>query len=275
MKEFLAQEEDFIDALAQRHMARRLEQDECAHCSLPPAAFRCINCHHPHLLCRNCIRQVHHHQPFHRIEKWNGSFFSPTTLKECGLIVSLGHDGELCPHHSIDRPFIEVTVLDTNGLHKTAICYCHCARRTPPLCQLLNMGFWPATVKQPTMLFTYDLLQDYHDHTLTSHKSAWDYWRTLCRKTNPFFPDKVPVSRSRLSCMPINVPFKNVYSQFLRCTRFFHYISALFQSGQGFSIDKHLNTQRRQGLISMPCLACPEPGFNMPDGWEDTPEHMR
>ena len=45
-------------------------------------------------------------------------------------------------------------------------------------------------------------------------------------------------------------------------------LESVKRSGQGQGIDEYLPF-RRQGNVIVPCFACPEPGFNMPDDqWE-------
>ena len=42
---------------------------------------------------------MEHHKllPFHRIQKWNGTYFAKTTLHDQGYILHLGHHGGMCP----------------------------------------------------------------------------------------------------------------------------------------------------------------------------------
>ena len=42
--------------------------------------------------------------PFHRISRWNGKCFTPSTLSNAGLTLNLGHSGTLCPaYHNLLR----------------------------------------------------------------------------------------------------------------------------------------------------------------------------
>jgi hypothetical protein len=46
------------------------------------------------------------------------------------------------------------------------------------------------------------------------------------------------------------------------------------RSGQLHGIDRLL-PHRKPGSVIVPCLACPEPFFNMDKDWKSTPQDMR
>ncbi|KAK7678330.1 hypothetical protein QCA50_018678 [Cerrena zonata] len=43
-------------------------------------------------------------QPFHRVAKWNGDAFIPSSLRFTGLTLNLGHGGGLCPQYAASIP---------------------------------------------------------------------------------------------------------------------------------------------------------------------------
>lgn len=52
-------------------------------------------------LCAGCCCQQHRHNPFHRVERWTGSYFEPSWLHLTGLVIHLGHeDGSRCSHEN-------------------------------------------------------------------------------------------------------------------------------------------------------------------------------
>lgn len=57
----------------------------CTTCGDGPASFRCLSCHSLGILCRGCMRDAHWHDPYHRVEQWNGSFFQRAGLLQVGL----------------------------------------------------------------------------------------------------------------------------------------------------------------------------------------------
>ncbi len=48
----------------------------------------------PTTQCRKCIRELHYHEPFHRIECWTGKFFRPAAMWEVGGYVLIRHHGD-------------------------------------------------------------------------------------------------------------------------------------------------------------------------------------
>lgn len=48
----------------------------------------------PTTQCRKCIRELHYHEPFHRIESWTGKFFRPAAMWEVGGYVLIRHHGD-------------------------------------------------------------------------------------------------------------------------------------------------------------------------------------
>lgn len=58
--------------------------------------------------------------------------------------------------------------------------------------------------------------------------------------------------------------FQNPYSQFLRVQRIWRVLTVTLNSGQAHNIDTFFPL-RRPGSVMVPCFACPEPGFNVPD----------
>jgi len=48
----------------------------------------------PTTQCRKCVRELHFHEPFHRIECWTGKFFRPAAMWEVGGYVLIRHHGD-------------------------------------------------------------------------------------------------------------------------------------------------------------------------------------
>ena len=43
-----------------------------------------------------CLRKDHRRTPFHRVAHWNGMYWNDSWLRQAGVIVFLGHNGERC-----------------------------------------------------------------------------------------------------------------------------------------------------------------------------------
>ncbi|KAJ7435888.1 hypothetical protein B0H11DRAFT_1937124 [Mycena galericulata] len=69
------------------------------------------------------IVPAHSRRPLHDIEKWEGSFFSSWELRDVGLVVNLGHAGEVCPHPRDAECWRVVT---DSGIHHVNLVFCAC-----------------------------------------------------------------------------------------------------------------------------------------------------
>jgi hypothetical protein len=63
------------------------------------------------------------------------------------------------------------------------------------------------------------------------------------------------------------------YSAFLRIMREWRNLKTLKRSGQGHNPDGCEST--RDGECALLCPACPQPGKNLPEGWENAPADRR
>ena len=73
-------------------------------------AWRCHDCFGSPVFCTHCIQECHQRHPFHRVSRWTGKCFIPSSLSNAGLTLNLGHGGSLCPvYHRNLRPASEYT----------------------------------------------------------------------------------------------------------------------------------------------------------------------
>jgi hypothetical protein len=78
----------------------------CQSCTSAPFEWRCSDCFPVLVLCKECCRKSHWQLPFHRVQKWTGTYFIQSWLREVGVSLCLGHSGDLCPIQSVHRqPF--------------------------------------------------------------------------------------------------------------------------------------------------------------------------
>ena len=63
-------------------------------------SWRCHDCFGDPVFCTHCVQQSHQQSPFHRVSRWDGKCFSPSSLSNAGLTLNLGHAGQLCPHYN-------------------------------------------------------------------------------------------------------------------------------------------------------------------------------
>lgn len=52
------------------------------------------------------------------------------------------------------------------------------------------------------------------------------------------------------------------------------HLKLLKRAGRGHDPERNA-AETNEGECAVLCMACPHPGINMPDGWEDEPEDTR
>jgi hypothetical protein len=117
------------------------------------------------------------------------------------LQTDLKHGGRPCVNANPNKPMrTKFTIAEHNGFHTIDIQFCECTRPDDQRWQqLLAVRLFPASFKQPQTALTFTVLKQFHIHSLTSKKSAYDYVKALCKLTDNAGPDSVRVSRSHCS----------------------------------------------------------------------------
>lgn len=138
----------------------------------------------------------------------------------------------------------------------------------------MEARLFPATTKQPNTFFTFRVLEEFSEHNLTSKQAAYDYIAGLRRLTDGCFTQHTPVCCVSISQMLLIIFFQDVQSQFLAVIRIWRQLCLQKWTGQAHNILADFPHQMPGSLV-IPCVACPEEGFNMEKGWERTPEELK
>ncbi|KAG9225760.1 hypothetical protein CCMSSC00406_0007770 [Pleurotus cornucopiae] len=200
--------------------------------------YRCLECFGCINECLQCCLERHRNLPFHWIEVWRNGCFNKTTLQKMGLRIQLGHDSAACSNPK--RAPQSFTVLDINGVHLLDVDYCDCEQSTPRRIQLLRAGWYPATVHYPS-----------------TKVSAYEYYLNLERLTDS---SRVDIPNTR-------------YKAFLRMVRQYRHERLMKRAGRG-NIENGIATTS-PGDLALTCAACPQPGINLPAGWESAPPTLK
>ena len=152
------------------------------------AEYPCEDCFGGWLLCQGCAVQRHRDEPLHilQVGGLNGmqnnladdafGYFQPCSLRtlDPALRFQLGHPpGEDCDFR--DGPH-RLVVLENNGIHEVWVDFCGCLGAVSTVDQLFNMGWFPATVKQPETCVTLSLLRRFHTLNLQGRVPAYDFY---------------------------------------------------------------------------------------------------
>ena len=192
-------------------------------------------------------------------------------LSELGLRVQLGHDGRPCPCPS--RGLQNFLVFDLSGAHPVNADYCNC-NPTQPLdrrVQLLRKRWFPATFLRPQTVFTFDLLETFHELTLQAKTNPYDFYHTIIRKTDNanLNPSIVGYFLFRPPLHVISYSFDQYrYPEMHRAFHLWRNLMALKRAGMGHNPSGIDGTP--PGALTVECPACPHPNRNIPTGWENS-----
>jgi hypothetical protein len=224
LREWVNKRETFLQLLLE--LEARSNDGLCGQCKASGGHFRCSDCIGDLANCHNCFMDHHKRLPFHRIQMWNGTHFSRTTLHDQGYILHLGHSGEMCPgtedpwldideslpdtdtvdllQDNVDgkpRDVLEdgkINIVHTTGVFKHKVRWCQCPNAPDKTVQLFQMRLFPASHFRPETAFTFDVLDHFHIDAMECKTAAASFVKKLCRLTNNAFPHMVPVSFSFL-----------------------------------------------------------------------------
>ncbi|KAJ7025854.1 hypothetical protein C8F04DRAFT_967229 [Mycena alexandri] len=222
-------------------------EELCPGCHAAVPTIRCRECFGGELYCSPCSVEKHATNPLHTIDAWNGQYFSRTSLRDIGLRVPLHHKGCASP-----VPVDNFVVLDIGYIHIVAVDFCGCERRhsTHRRTELLRNCWYPATHDTPRTAATFRCLNFFVIQTHQAKTTMYDFWTAMQRLTCGF-GEKPP----------------NRYPEFLRMVRQWRHLQMLKRAGIGHALSGVNGTA--PGALAVECPACPRPGVNLPEGWED------
>ncbi|KAJ7797089.1 hypothetical protein B0H14DRAFT_2619337 [Mycena olivaceomarginata] len=228
-------------------------------CEEPPE-WRCVDkgCLGEQMFCTGCIVATHTRHPTHFVEKWNGTHFvrKRTWLQELGLRVQLGHPpGIVCPYR--EAAAHDFVLYDLSGVHELNVDFCGCRIGDDPpterRIQLLWACWWPATITAPNTCATFRTLRLFQTLNCLGKLTAYDFLHGLEKCTNHDGLDKPPDRRK---------PFMHIMRQWRE-------VKQHKRAKHGHFADGVRGT--KQGELVLACRACPQVGWNLPEGWEKAP----
>jgi len=187
------------------------------------------------------------------------------------------------------NPF--VTVVDVSGIHHLPVVFCSCDTRDSEIdIAYLRMGLFPASFDIIKTLFTFDVLQDFRASNLECKTSAYQYYQKLRRLTCPAFPTAV-LNRyrelRRVSRQYRNMKLWKIHGRahdepegpegMVAAARRTDLAGQVDLDGEPMVFDEEFTrafTQQEpdavpRGKLASFCPACPQPGVNLCDNWED------
>ncbi|KAF8058561.1 hypothetical protein FPV67DRAFT_1565454 [Lyophyllum atratum] len=241
----------YLDAKLQLEGRGRFAE-KCASCGDIEPIYRCIDCHGRRVVCRHCLLRDHGDQPLHRIEIWADRHFKKISLASLGLQFQLGHaPRKICPFSRAARK--DFQVIHDNGVHFVNLFFCGCDPKYEPFQQLLDVAWFPATPLEPQTSATFAVLRLFHTVNLQGKIAGYDFYKSILQLTDATGLTNIP---DRLSA-------------FMLIVREWRHLKASKRAGRGHDPGGILGTP--SGGLAINCRACPQPGINLPVGWEKAP----
>ncbi|KAI6110329.1 hypothetical protein EV401DRAFT_1869650, partial [Pisolithus croceorrhizus] len=223
----------------------------CEQCSEAEGSVWCMSCAGVHAWCGPCAVKVHRNLPFHKVQRWNGAQYQPTSLMDLGFLWHIGHGG--IPAPVIGQTLIQrsqMTIVHTEGIFSHEVWVCKCPGSDPNdwHLDLLHQRLFPASICKPKTAFTFDVLDHFLIDALECKTSAMSFYQKLKRFTNNAFPERVPVE----------------YRELMRVSQLWRDLKHRKWFGFGHDAGKDPG----DGGLALFCPACPQPGLNLPADWK-------
>ncbi|KAJ7360905.1 hypothetical protein DFH08DRAFT_684019 [Mycena albidolilacea] len=95
-------------------------------------------------------------------QEWEDDYFKPRTTRDLKIRYQIGHpSSEDCSTNYLGKSG-DFVVLHDNGIHVLDIDFCCCTGSPSQVAQLLNIGWFPATHKDPSTAATLSMLRRFH-----------------------------------------------------------------------------------------------------------------
>jgi hypothetical protein len=191
---------------------------------------------------------------------WDGEFFKKIPLASLGLRVQLGHS-PLTRCTAPEPSKAGFVTLHTNGIHEVLVDFCGCERANaagPHEIQLMRVGWFPATHERPHTAATFAVLDQFHQETLQAKVTMYDFYGVLEKLTNN-----------------TGVKPPDRYTEFIRLCKEYRHSMMLKRGGRSPAYDSSGAEGTKSGELAIECPACPRPGINLPEGWEDAAPEQR
>ncbi|KAI6141259.1 hypothetical protein BKA82DRAFT_3986329, partial [Pisolithus tinctorius] len=272
IQEWLPHKEEFMKVLLDLEAPPKPQN--CARCGAE-GGYRCPDCIHQPLFCKECCRVIHQGLLFHRVQQWAGNFFEESALHMTGAELHLGHSEAICPSdlpsasrasgtcpidgkewEDVDdmpphlrRPVGSkyLTMVDVTRVHFIPVHWCQCEDAEAYPIQLLREKLFPATFEKPSTTFTFAVLDDFMRDNLECRTTRMNYYSKLRWITSAVFPHLVP----------------DRYHELLRVTRQWQLLKQMKWSSILECTDTH-----KRGDLALFCTTCPQLGINI-DPTED------
>ncbi|KAI6016300.1 hypothetical protein BKA83DRAFT_4128925 [Pisolithus microcarpus] len=200
----------------------------CEQCCEAEGSIWCMSCTGVHAWCGPCTVKACRNLPLHKVQRWNGTHYQPTSLIELGFLWHTGHGGDPCLRN------LSVADPDEAG---------YMTGEEPPN---HRQRLFPASISKPKTAFTFDVLDHFLIDALECKTSAMSFYQKLKRFTNNAFPER------------------DRYRELMRVSQLWRDLKHRKWFGFGHDMEQDPG----DGGLTLFCPACPQPGVNLPADWK-------
>ncbi|KAI6043292.1 hypothetical protein EDC04DRAFT_2562994, partial [Pisolithus marmoratus] len=154
----------------------------CEQCEEVEGSVWCMSCTGVHAWCGPCAVKAHRNLPFHKVQRWKGTHYEPTSLMELGFLWHIGHGGDPCPRNSSDPdPDESGYMTGEECLSHRSVSVCNCPGSHPNdwHLDLLRQRLFPASISKPKTAFTFAVLDHFLINALECKTSAMSFY-SIC-----------------------------------------------------------------------------------------------
>ncbi|KAL0564663.1 hypothetical protein V5O48_017382 [Marasmius crinis-equi] len=188
--------------------------------------------------------------------EWQIDRFKTVSLQSLGQRVQLGHlPRQYCPFpKAAHKDFV---VLAMNGIHVLTVDFCGCIGSPEWRNQLLEVGWFPSSYKEPRTVATFELLWTFHLINLQGQLPMTDFYRALEQLTDGAGLENIPDRYAQLAIM----------------IRKWRHLKSVKRCGCAHDLSGIDGTP--QGGTMVLCRSCPYPEINIPADWYKTPPEKK
>ncbi|KAI5993177.1 hypothetical protein EDC04DRAFT_2613445 [Pisolithus marmoratus] len=247
----------------------------CDQCEEAEGSVQGMSCTGVHAWCGPCAVKAHRNLPFHKVQRWNGTHYEPTSLMELGFLWHIGHGGDPFPQNSSDpdpdesgymtgeeppnhrhsddlairrSSQFQMTIVHTEGIfsHEVSVGNCPGSHPNDWHLDLLRQRLFPASISKPKTAFTFAVLDHFLIDALECKTSAMSFYQKLKRFTNNAFPER------------------DRYRELMRVSQLWRDL----KDRKSFGFGHDMEQDPGDGGLALFCPACPQPGVNLPADWK-------
>ncbi|KAI6008944.1 hypothetical protein EDC04DRAFT_2610794 [Pisolithus marmoratus] len=206
----------------------------CEQCEEAEGSVWCMSCTGVHAWCGPCAVKAHRNLPFHKVQRWNGTHYEPTSLMELGFLWHIGHGGDPCPQNSSDPDPDESGYMTgeepPNHRHSDDLA-------------IRRSSQFQMTIVHTEGIFSHEVSAK---TALECKTSAMSFYQKLKRFTNNALPER------------------DRYRELMRVSQLWRDLKHRKWFGFGHDMEQDPG----DGGLALFCPACPQPGVNLPADWK-------